>query len=325
MIVMENMEMKIEFKIIVIMTFLVSSTLFLIYQNPDSPKSISFEKHSNELVQINELSKKYQLIGNEQKFDESKKQMQEKLKEISSDYLGLEIEHVKLLEGYYPFQNSTHWAERFDLEPSSVCDFERMIPLHMKKLSQTENYKIFTKKYAPYNLELSIQDERSHQSNIHYGLFAINSKNQSASTYFHLSSCTHEITDKESLFLHCFDGDTDYRFATHNYDDIISNYSNGEFCKIVLDPWRQSIYDYSQTLNEKRRQLERESMTGIVDPESQWKFFSEMNKQGDLGNIVGKMVHGYFDDQSTQDMIKQYEKQYDSLPEELLELIEKRK
>ena len=62
-------------------------------------------------------------------------------------------------------------------------------------------------------------------------------------------------------------------------------------------------------------------MPKLVDSESHMKFFSEMNKHEDLGNIVGKMVQGEFDEQRTQDMIKQYEEQYGSLPEELLELI----
>lgn len=317
--------MKTEYKIILVMIFLTFSTLFLIYQNPDDvPKPMSLEKYSDDLAAMNQLSKKYQLTDDEQRFENSKRLMQEKLKEISLDYMGLKITHVELLEGYYPFQNSTHWAERFDLEPSSVCDFERAIPLHMQKLAQTENFKIFAKKYALYNLELSIQDERSYQSNIHYGLFATNNHNQSASTYFHLSSCTDEITDKKSLFLHCFDGGADYRYATHNYDDVISSYSNGEFCNIVLDSWRQSLYDYSQRLREKQRQLEQESIENTFDQESQWMFFSEMNKQGELRNIVGNMIHGKFDEQSTQDLIKQYEKQYGSLSDELLELIEKR-
>lgn len=318
--------MKTEHKIILLMIFLTFSILFLIYQNPnDIPKSKSFEKHSDELVAINQLSKKYQLTNDEQRFEDSKRLMQEKLKEISLDYMGLKIAHVELLEGYYPFQNSTHWAERFDLEPSSICDFERSIPLQMQKLSQTENFKIFTKKYASHNLELSIQDERSYQSNIHYGLFVTNNHNQSASTYFHLSSCTDEITDNDPLFLHCFDGETGYRYATHNYDDIISSYSNGEFCNIVLDPWRQSLYDYSLKLREKQRQLQQESMEdNFKDYESQSVFFTEMNRQGELGNIVGVMVHGKFDDPATKEMIVKYEKQYGSLSDELLELIEKR-
>jgi len=56
------------------MIILASATLFLIYQNPDqTPKSLSLEKYSSEIAQINEKSKKYQLIEDVQKFDESKK------------------------------------------------------------------------------------------------------------------------------------------------------------------------------------------------------------------------------------------------------------
>lgn len=65
-------------------------------------------------------------------------------------------------------------------------------------------------------------------------------------------------------------------------------------------------------------------MENTFDQELQWIFFSDMNKQGELRNIVGNMIHGKFDEQSTQDMIKQYEKQCGSLSDELLELIEKR-
>ncbi len=318
--------MKLEYGIITVVGIFFFISIGVIMSNPDeTPKAMSFEKHSDELVSINQLSKKYHLTGDEQKFEDSKRMMQEKIKEISLDHMGLKITHVELLEGYYPFQNNTHWAERFDLESSSVCDFEAIIPLHMEILTHTENFERFTKKYSIYNLELSIQDERTHQSNIHYGLFATNNKNQSASTYFHLSSCTNEITDQETLFLHCFDGDTGYRFATHNYEDIVSSYSSMEFCKIILDSWRQSAYEYSQTLREKQRELHEEMMKDDMDYESHWEFFTEMNKLGELQDIIGKIIHSKFDEQNTQDMLKQYEKQYGSLPDELLELVEMKK
>ena len=318
--------MKTEFKIIIIMTILVSTTLFLIYQNPDeSPKSMSFEKYSDEIVQINENSKKYQLIDDVEKFNESKKLMHEKLKEISLDYLEIKISNMTLLEEQYPFWDVQYRVDKFDLEPSSICAFEKNMPLHLQKISQTDNFQIFAKKYSSYPLELIIMDERNDISNIHYGLIATNDKNQRASTYFHLDSCTNEITDKEPYYLRCFDENNDYNFSTFNNDDIISSYSNGHFCKIELDPWRQSLYDYSKTLQEKRRQLQTESMTGIVDQESGGRFISEMDKLGKLGNLVGAMVHGEFDGKVVQEKIRQYEKQYGSLPEELLELMENRK
>ena len=194
----------------------------------------------------------------------------------------------------------------------------------MQKISQTDNFQRFAKKYSSYHLELIIMDERNDISNIHYGLIVTNNANQSASTYFHLDSCTNEITDKSPYHLNCFDKNTDYGFTTSNTDHVISSYLNGDFCKFELDPWRQSLYDYSKTLQEKQRQLETESMNKIIDPESQWKFISLMNKQGDLGNLVAYMIHNNFDEQSLQEKIQQYEAQHGNLPEELLELIEKR-
>ena len=318
--------MKTEIKIIVVMIFLACSILFLISQNPsETPKSTSFEKYSEKLVQINKLSQKYHSADNLQQFDDSKKQMQEILKEISFYYLGLEISNVELIEGQYPFRNATSWEERFDLEPSSVCDFEEKIPLHLKIITDTENYERFTKKYSHYNLTLSIFDERHPISNIHYGLIATNNEKQMASTYFHLDSCTNEITDKELLFLHCFDNKNDYRYATSNYDDVVSSYSNIDFCNIELDSWRQSIYDYSQKFNEERRAFDMEQMSSVESLEDQQRVFLEMNRQGDLGNILGNIFQGKFDEPKTQEMIKSYENQYGGLPEELVELIENRK
>jgi len=317
--------MKTEYKIIAVMIVLVSSILFLISQNPhESPKSKSFEKYSDEIIQINQESKKYELVNDMQNYNVSKRLMEEKLKEISFDYLGIKVSDVLLLDGYYPFKDVEYVIERFDLESLSICDFEQNIPLHMQKISQTENFQIFAKKYSSYHIELDFFDERNAKSNIHYGLIATNGKNQSASTYFHLDSCINEISDKSSYFLNCFDGNNDYRFATFNTDHVLSSYSNSDFCNIELDSWRQSLFEYSITLREKRQELRMDSMEKIVDSESQLEFISKMNKQGELGNLVAFMIHNNFDEQSLQERIQEYEKQFGFLPEELLELIEKR-
>ena len=317
--------MKTELSIIITMAILASMSMFLIYQNPDEiPQSMLLQKHSNEIVQINGESKNF-LVEDVQKFNESKTVMQEKIKEVFWDLLGIKISEVTLLEGQYPFLDIHVRAEKLGLDPSLICSFEQNIPLHIKKISENGNFQIFAKKYSAYPLELIIMDERSNISNIHYGLIATNNKNQHASTYFHLDSCTNEITDKNPYFLHCSDESNDYQFTTFNQDDVISSYSNGQFCTIELGPWRQSLYEYSKTLQEKQRQLERESMEGIVDPESQWSFFSEMNKQGELRNLVGRIIHGNLDEQSIQENTQQYENKYGSIPEELSELLEKRK
>ncbi|KAF6246368.1 hypothetical protein C6990_09585 [Nitrosopumilus sp. b3] len=318
--------MKTELKIISVMAVLVSATLFLVYQNPNEiPKSLSFKKQTNEIISINEKSKKYKLDGNMQQFNASRILMGEKFKELSLDLLGIKISKVTLLEGQYPFMTVQQRAEKFDYVPSSICAIEQNIPLQLQKISQTKNFQIFSKKYASHTLELDIFDERNDISNIHYGLIATNEKNQLASTYFHLDTCTNEITDKQPYHLNCFDKNTDYRFASFNTDDVLSSYSNGHFCNIELDSWRQSLYEYSLTLRDQRHQLRQESMIESIDNESHWKFISEMNKLGELGNLVGQIIHYNYDEQSLHEQIEQYEKQYGSIPEELSELMEKRK
>ena len=307
------------------MILLVSTILFLIYQNPDdTPNSLSFEKYSDEIFQINENSKKYQSINDVQKFDSSKRLMREKLKEVSSDYFEIKISEVTLLEEQYPFWDVQYRVDMFDLETSSICGFEQNIPLHMQKISQTDNFQRFAKKYSSYHLELIIMDERNTISNIHYGLIATNNENQRASTYFHLDSCTNEITDEEPYHLTCSDENNDYRFGTFNTDDILSSFSNASFCKIELDSWRQSLFEYSKILSEKQRQLQLQSIAS-EDQVAFGPLFSEMNRLGDLRSIVGYMVQGNFDEQSRQEMIIKFEKQNGSLPEALLELIENRK
>jgi len=314
--------MKAEFGTVVAMALLVSAVLFLIQNNPEeTPRAASIEKHSRELVQIHEESKDHQMAGDMQKFEDSKRSMEEKLKEASLSHMGLEISSVDLVDGYYPFEDPDTRAERLGLGPSSVCTFVQSIPLHMQKISQTEIFGLFAKKYSQYEIELYVMDERDRVSNIHYGLGAADGNGRYATTYFHIDSCTGERTDKEPYLLSCFNENDGSVFSTFNYEDIAASYLNSHFCKIELDPWRQSLYEYSETLREQLWQFQEETMQGLADAESHERFFLEMDRQEDLVNIVWKMVHDKFDEQNTQDMIKRYESQHGSLPGELLELI----
>lgn len=317
--------MRAEFRLVFIMALLTSATLFLILQSPDgTPESLLLEKHSREIVQINEDSKNYHLLGDAQGLNDSKKSMQEKLKEASLAHMGLEVSSVDLIDGHYPFEDSQAAAERFGLEPSSVCSFAQSIPLHMKKISQTENFGLFAKKYSQYPIELYIMDERSYRSNVHYGLSASSPEGHRASTYFHIDSCTGERTDGEPYFLHCPYDSNGHIFVSYNYEDIVASISSSYFCKIELDPWRQSLYEYSQSLREERRQFQTEWQPETPDMESHLEFVSELERQLDLEDIIWWIVQGRFDEQGTQDMIRQYELQYGSMPEDLLELIGKR-
>lgn len=307
------------------MALLVSAVLFLIQDSPEeSPRAVSIEKHSRELVQINEESKGHQMAGDMQKFEDSKRAMEEKLKEASFSHMGLEISSVGLID-VYPFDDPDTRAEKLGVEPSSVCAFEQRIPLHMQKISQTENFGLFAKKYSQYEIEMYIIDERDRVlSNIHYGLSAADGNGRYASTWFHIDSCTGERTDKEPYRLSCFNENNSSVFSIFNYKDIIASYSNSHFCKIVLDPWRQSLYEYFETLREQILQLHKDTLPDLEDVESHREFFQEMNRQDDLRGIVGNMIQDKFDEQDTQDMIKRYENQHGSLPAELQELIRSR-
>ena len=314
--------MRSGFGTVVAMALLVSAALFLIQSSPDeSPRATSIEKHSRELVQINQESKDHQMAGDMQGFEDSKRSMEEKLKEASRSHMGLEISSVGLID-VYPFDDPNTRAEMLGVEPSSVCSFEQSIPLHLQKISQTESFVLFAKKYSQYEIEMYIIDERDRVlNNIHYGLSAADGSGRYATTYFHIDSCTGERTDKEPYLLSCFNENNSSVFSTSNHKDIIASYLNSHFCKIELDPWRQSLYEYVETLREQREQFQRETLPGLADAESHMEFFSEMNRRDDLGQIVWNMIQGKFDEQNTQDMIKRYESQHGGLPGELQELI----
>ena len=308
------------------MAFLIVLTVVLVFQNPENiPQSKSIQKHSYDITRINEESKKYQLDQDLEKFEKSKNMMQEKIKDISSDLLEIKISKVTLLEGQYPFWEVEYRAEKLDLDPSMICAFEQDMPLHFEKILKTDNFKLFSKKYSSHTLELIIMDERDRISNVHYGLIATNDKNQSASTYFHVDSCSIQITDKNTYFLNCSDEDINYRYATFNHDDIVSSYSNGHFCKMELDLWRQSLLDYSKMLYDKNRQIEMKSIEDDVDQETHWKLFSDMNRVGEFRNLLGYIIHNNPEKSSIQERIAEYEKKYGDIPDELSELIEGKK
>ena len=308
------------------MAFLITLTVVLVFQNPEGiPQSKSIQKHSYDITRINEESKKYQLEQDLEKFEKSKNMMQEKIKDISSDLLEIKISKVTLLDAQYPFWEVEYRAEKLDLDPSTICAFEQDMPLHLEKILETDNFKLFSKKYSSHTLEFIIMDERDKISNVHYGLIATNDRNQSASTYFHVDSCSIQITDKNTHFLNCSDEDINYRYATFNHDDIVSSYSNGHFCKMELDSWRQSLLDYSKMLYDKNRQLEMKSMEDDVDQETHWKIFSDMNRVGELRNLLGYIIHNNPEKSSIQERIVEYEKKYGDIPDKLSELIEGKK
>ena len=124
--------------------------------------------------------------------------------------------------------------------------------------------------------------------------------------------------------MNCYDDNSGYRYATFNRDDIVSSYSNGSFCKIELDLWRQSLLDYSQFLYEQNKQLEIESIEESKNQEDYWRVLSEMHRQGELRDLVSYMIHNNIDENTVEEKVAEYEEKYGIIPVELSKIIEKK-
>ncbi len=314
--------MKTEFQIIMIMILLVSASLFLISQNPDdTPKSSSFDKYSDEIVQINEKSKKYQSINDVRKFDESKKLMQEKLGNIASDLLGINAS-VSGIDYNFPLTDG-HQVEIMGDESFPVCNVTENIPVHLQEIQNTKKFQMFVEKYFKYPIELNLQDERRHDSSFHYGLIAKSDDGQTALTMFHVNSCTNQITDSEKYLLSCRNGENEH-ISSINKKDVIASLNLDDFCTIPLDKWRQSVYDYGKTLYEDKENCRANSEIPEIDHETIPGCQSEMYRLGLLGNIVGMLVSDTDEDVVIEEKIREYNKTYHGLPDELLQLLEEK-
>ena len=314
--------MKTEFQIIMIMILLVSASLFFISQNPnDTPKSSSFDKYSDELFQINEKSKKYQSLNDVKKFDESKKLMQEKLGDIASDLLGINAS-VSGIEYNFSLADGRQ-VEIIGDESFPVCNIAENIPVHLQEIQNTKKFQMFVEKYFKYSMELNLQDERRYDSSFHYGLIAKSNDGRTALTMFHVNSCTNQITDSERYILSCHNGENEY-ISSINKKDVIASLNLDDFCTIPLDKWRQSVYDYGKTVSDDKEHCRANAEIPEIDYEAIFECQSERHRLGLLGNIVGMLVSDTDEDGVTEEKIREYNKTYDGLPDELLQLLEEK-
>ena len=321
------------------MVLLSTAILFLIYQNPEeSPKTAAFEKHSKELVSLNHHAIKYQENDEQEKLNEHLTIMNEKLKEIAYGSLGFNISIYNQTNAFggenFPFINSesaTRKAndyEKYKEEPYTICNIEEKIPNHLKKISETEMFQMFIKKYSQYQIDLDIMDERyANESNVHYGFHATSKDgNESAGIMFHVNSCT-DIKPDQEYNLSCGVKDSGYFIWVHNRDEVIKIIERKGFCLDDLDPWRQSIYDYGKIIENKNNQLYKKLDTDdngwIDDPESFVAVQNELDGLRLLQNIVNSIVDGRNDEQATQELIQKYNDEFGNFPEDLLELIQR--
>jgi hypothetical protein len=201
-----------------------------------TPLDDELEKNSRMLSEINSQSATYQENNEQEKLDNHKITMQEKLQKIANYPVGKNNIKVVLEHYNFPFEDASNVKPFSDGKSFPICDIPSKIPIHLQNIQNTEMFQIFNEKYAPFTIELIIVDERKHDSDIHYAFLAKSEdENFTALTFFDVDSCTDKISDDYRYFISCRDKNQDYNFGLNNRDEVISNLNSDEFCVIPPD------------------------------------------------------------------------------------------
>ena len=285
------------------------------------------------LREINLQATIYKNNNDEKNYHKQVVLFEEKIKQNAINFLDMNIIDVSVdltdpetgIGSFnFPFRDSSDIEISSEKEPLPVCNIPEKIPTHLKKFLDEPIFEMFSQKYSKYDTELTIIDERGLDSQVHYGLYVISEDNSfSASTTFHVNTCTDEIQeDFPRLF--CRNVADNEIHQSSNQDDIIASLNSDKFCTIHLDSWRHSIHEYGESIQKQRLEL--------FDTSFEPKNHDEMRQMGDererldsLRGITFLIVNTGLDSKTTQDKIQEYNEKFDSLPDELLELIEKSK
>lgn len=298
-----------------------------------SENNVVIKSDAEILDEINLQAAIHKSDYNEEKFREQAALMEEKIRQIAFDSLGMNITVVSvdltdpetgIGSNNFPFKDSSEIEIPSDKEPFPICNIPQKIPIHLKKFLDDPMFAMFSEKYFQYDAELIIMDERPGESLVHYGITATSDDGMyEASTFFHASTCTDEMQEDFPKLL-CRNIAQNEIEQSFNQDDITSSLQLEEFCIIPLDPWRNSINEYGKKIQEKR--LEQFEM--IVEPDNHEEFrkmLDEHERLDSLRYITSLIVNDSLESEITQNKIREYNEKFGSLPDELLELIEQRK
>ena len=250
--------------------------------------------------------------------------MQEKQKEIASDILNIHISDAYVAEGWnFPFMDMSEVTPITSAEPIRTCSIPEKIPAHLQKIRESDMFQMFAGKYSEHQLMIDISDERNSGGLVHYDLISTSEdKLFSASTYFHLDSCTDEM--KWTYFLLCKDLKSEEHTATRIKSEIVSSLENDEFCNIEFEPWHQDLSAYQTKISEELKSLTQvDILTDSPDDTSHIRFM-EAQRLGLLNDIIRYYDSENSDHEKMQEDIAEYNKKFGSLPDELLGIIEKR-
>jgi len=322
--------MKTRYKIFLIAGF---AAVVLFGSNTFSENNALMKRDAEILDEINRQATIYKNSNNQEKFHEQATLMEEKIKQIASDSLGMNITSASvdltdpetgIGDNNFPFKDSSEIEITDDKEPFPICNIPEKIPIHLKKFLDEPIFAMFSKKYSHYNTELEIMDERATDSLVHYGV-TVKSEDGLfyASILFHVNTCTDEIKEEFPL-LFCRDIAKNEIHQSFNQDDIMASLQLEDFCTIPLDSWRNSIHEYGKTIQEKRLELfDMESKSD--NPEEIRINWDEHERLDSLRHITFLIVNNGLESDMTQKKIKEYKEKFGSLPDELLEIIEQRK
>ena len=301
--------------------------------NQDLTDSLAMEKEyeryaETTLSKINQQGITYQKNEHEEKFKEQMTLMQQKQKEIASHYLEINIDKIYLKENYnFPFRDASEIISLDIPSQKPVCDIPPKIPIHLQTIQNSDLFLRFSEKYSQYPITFEMSDERIGNSWVHYALIATSEdENFTASTFFHVDSCTGEILEEYNLNCRDIIQNDSIRAITKN--EVISSLEDDEFCTIYFEPWKQALYDYFKIISEKKKKhMEKhETISNIPNNYEAVKDFEyEMERLGRLGNIVGYAMNRDFEDHEFQKMMKEYANVFGDLPDEFLKLIKVKK
>ncbi len=303
----------------------VFAVIFAVFGNIThdlSSNNIQEKTDAETLSEINQLGLLYQKNKDVEKFEKQMKLMQEEQKVVTPRYLGINISEIYIKEKWnFPFMEPSDVVIHNPELIKPVCKIPENIPYHLQNIRQSEMFQIFAEKYSQHHIMIDISDERYAGGLIHYTIITT-SENESftASTNFHLDSCTGEM--KWSNNLSCKDTRNDEHMYTAIKSEIYSSLENKEFCNIKLESWHQDLRIYQIKISDELHKLTQEKVPINSDGNQSHRYFLDFKKLGLLLDITRHYESSVLDTEKLQEDLKEYDRIFGSLPDELLELLE---
>ena len=279
------------------------------------------EEYGVLLESINEKGLIFKEQGKQQEFEEQAILMQQNLEVIARDALNLNIKPWPEYSIYFPLRYASDW-EPIPGTDAEICEIGPNIAFHLYEISKTERFQLFAKKYSKYPMNLDVMDERRYLSAMHYGFSVGSSDGKFASTHFHVNTCTNQISDESRYFVHCSDETTEYRNSAITKEDYMASLEHDEFCIVPLDPWRQSLFDYSQKISQKRHQI----MDGFEELEKTDEVIMQFHRDMQRWDLLQDIVNAHYTNntEKAEEKTKQYIRAHDELPQELRDIIKRK-